>query len=190
MNTIKLSNNRVLKIEQDTDGESPRNWDNLAKMIFFGRHSHLGDSHEINSRDYESFEEVEAAIKRKYNVACIKKIYGYSHSGLTIATTPFSCSWDSGVLGFAIITKEDLRENYSIKRVSKQYVTKGYEHIEGEVKTLDQYITGDVYGFTLEKDGEHEDSCWGFYGDNVLENGMLDHITEEVSEEIKKALAA
>ena len=33
------------------------------------------------------------------------------------------------------------------------------------------------YGFILEKpDGEHIDSCWGFYGDNIETNGILDNI--------------
>ena len=184
-----LSNGNILKIEQDTHGESPRSWDNLEKILFFGRHSHLGDNHGIDSANYESFEELEEAIKKEYDIACITKIYGYSHSGLTIATKPFSCDWDSGVLGFAIITKGDLRENYSRKRLSKQYIDKGYEHIEGAISVLDQFIRGDVYGFMLEdKEGEHIDSCSGFYGSNPLENGMIDQLSKEVGEELTELL--
>lgn len=30
-----------------------------------------------------------------------------------------------------------------------------------------QYLLGDVWGFVVEdKDGEHLDSCWGFFGDD------------------------
>lgn len=189
MQKIELSNNRVLKVEQDTFGDSPRSWCNLAKMIFFGNHSHLGDDHEFNANDYNGWEENKADVSKKLDAAVIVPIYAYSHSGMTIATTPFSCPWDSGQLGFAVVTKADLRENYSIKRVTEKYKEKALEHIEGEVKTLDQFISGDVYSFTIEKDGEHEDSCGGFFGDNILENGMLDHIEESICEEIKKALA-
>lgn len=54
---------------------------------------------------------------------------------------------------------------------------------------FDCYMWGDIYGFQVEKlvsfideDGENGDywkevdSCWGFYGSNPKENGILDHI--------------
>ena len=71
------------------------------------------------------------------------------------------------------------------------------EVIDAEVETYDQYLRGDVYGYILEKEviveekcpccGEviktytemkEEDSCWGFYGDVLEENGILDYITD------------
>lgn len=64
--------------------------------------------------------------------------------------------------------------------------------LEGEVEIYDQYLRGDVYGYVIEEkikcehcgavDFEHIDSCWGFYGDNFLENGMIDHVGEEWKE--------
>ena len=196
--TYQLPNNRTLKIVQDEFGESPRSWDNLAKMIFFGNYSHLGDKHTFKSEDYSNWDEMEEAIKKELDVACIKRIYGYSHSGLTIATTPFSCPWDSATLGFAVITKADLRENYSLKRLSVKAINEGYERIEGEIETLDQYVTGDVYGFQISKNvtcdscdntkDEHEDSCYGFYGSDLKESGILDHLSEEDVEFIEKSL--
>lgn len=54
------------------------------------------------------------------------------------------------------------------------------EIMESEVKLYDQYLRGEVFGFELYKlvDGEwqDEDSCYGFYGDILEENGMLDHL--------------
>ena len=192
-----LSNNRKLKIFQSNDVESPREWCNLTTMIFFGNYSHLGDEHNMRSEDHNGWDEMEKAIMKEYDVACIKKVYGYSHSGLTISLKPFSCQWDSGVLGFAIITKEALRENYMMKRLSSKAVKNGYKHILNEIVVLDQYVTGDVYGFQVIEystcDQEHtheevEDSCWGFYGSNILENGILDHLqNEEDIKAVKKA---
>jgi hypothetical protein len=55
------------------------------------------------------------------------------------------------------------------------------ESLIGEIKVLNQYMTGDVYGFRAfnvvdnELDESTEDSCWGFYGDDEKENGMEDH---------------
>lgn len=62
------------------------------------------------------------------------------------------------------------------------------EIMEGNVETYDQYLTGDVYGFRIyditgtnddvidEDEIVEEDSCWGFYGSDVMENGIADNI--------------
>ena len=55
-------------------------------------------------------------------------------------------------------------------------------HMESEVEVYDQYLRGDVYGYQLyvncgdeeEPDWNEEDSCWGFFGDDIMENGILD----------------
>jgi hypothetical protein len=37
--------------------------------------------------------------------------------------------------------------------------------LAGEVKTFDQYLRGDVYGYVVtDPDGNEVDSCWGLYG--------------------------
>ena len=44
----------------------------------------------------------------------------------------------------------------------------------GQVEEYDHYLTGEVYGFTLYENGEETDSCWGYYGDDLTQNGILD----------------
>ena len=182
---FNLPNNRTLKIIQSETGESPREWDNLCKMIFIGNYSHLGDKHDFHDT-HESFEAHQAHIEKELDVAYIAPVYAYIHSGMTISLQPFSCRWDSGKLGWVVVTKKDLRENYSIKRVTQKYIDKAEQHVEAEIKTLDQYIRGDVYGFEiLDENGEHEDSCFGFYGSDIEENGILEHLSIEDKEAIK-----
>lgn len=62
--------------------------------------------------------------------------------------------------------------------------------IKAEVETYDQYLTGDVWWYKIYStaiptkgsvsdnldDWDEEDSCGGFYGDDMLENGMLDEV--------------
>ena len=55
-------------------------------------------------------------------------------------------------------------------KAAKEKVRK---YLQAEVEGYDQYLTGDVYGFILEGGGQ-DDSCWGFYGSNFIENGLLD----------------
>lgn len=45
--------------------------------------------------------------------------------------------------------------------------------LRGEIATLNQYLSGDVYGYVVEgPEGEHVDSCWGFFGaDEALSEG-------------------
>jgi hypothetical protein len=39
----------------------------------------------------------------------------------------------------------------------------------GEVKTYDDYLTGNVYGYkVIDEQGNEEDSCWGYYGEDSI----------------------
>lgn len=180
-NTIKTyttESGKKIEIHYST-GDS-RSWDNLTKMICFHSRHRLGDEHDYNHNDYSGWDEMESAIVKNEDVAIIKPLYLYDHSGITIATSPFSCRWDSGQVGFVIITKKSIRENWHIKKVTKKYLEKAEKVLEEEVETYDSEIRGDVYGFIIEdEDGNNIDSCGGFYGSDFVENGMVDAIEDE-----------
>jgi hypothetical protein len=155
----------------------------------------LGDNHNYSSSDYDSWDEMESAIIKQEDVAVILPLYLYDHSGITMNTTGFSCGWDSGQVGFIYVSRETLRNEYSVKRISNKIVEKATKLLLGEVETYDQYICGDVYGFkvfnveTCDKGCEHEeeiDSCWGFFGDNFIENGLIEHVDKEFAELLEK----
>lgn len=176
--TIILDNGKKVEFYQ-SEGDS-RSWDNMTTMICFHGNYNLGDKHDYNSNDYSSFEEMKADIVKKENVAVIKPLYLYDHSGITIATTPFGCRWDSGQVGYAIITKETIRKEYGAKRVSRKIIKKAEAILQGEVETYDKDLTGDVYGFSCyDENGEVSDSCGGFYGSKFEENGMLEYICDD-----------
>ena len=178
--------NYTFRMMQDGDAQSPREWDNLATMVFFGKKAHLGDEH-----DY-TFYTIEEMMAKHKDIVTIKPVYGYIHSGMTISTKPFNCRWDSGQLGYVIVTKESIRENYGKKRLSAKFLLEVGANIEkimeSEVEILDQWIRGDVYGFEIgDMDGNHVEGCWGFYGHNPIDNGVLDHIfTQEVRDVIEE----
>ncbi len=91
-------------------------------------------------------------------------LYLYDHSGLTIRTYAFNDSWDSGLVGFIVATAEAIRKEWDVRRISAKLRAKARDILVQEVKTYDQYLQGEVYGYVVERDGEHVDSCWGFYG--------------------------
>jgi hypothetical protein len=160
-----------LRIEQDTDAEDPReSYDHLGKMVCFHRRYNLGDKHDFESADYDGWEELEAAIQKEENPVVILPLYLYDHSGLTINTTGFSCSFDSGQIGFVYATREDVLKEYSKKRISNKLRDTVAECLRSEVKSFDQFITGDVWYYVIEDDnGEVLDSCCGFYGREYCE---------------------
>jgi hypothetical protein len=192
MRTVENEKYRI-EFTQSEFCDSPREWDvNMTKMVCFHRRFKLGDEHNYNHNDYDGWDEMEAAIKRKEDVLVIKPLYMYDHSGQTISTTPFSCQWDSGQIGFVFVTKESIRECFGIKRVSNKYIEKAEAMIDCEVKTYDQYITGDVYGFDV-TDKENDvviDSSTSYYGNCFWKNGMADSIQQDVIDSLQKELEA
>jgi len=156
-----------IEVIPDDSPFDPRGDDNLGTMICFHGRYNLGDKHDYNSDDYDSWNEMKRAVIKNEKVGVILPLYLYDHSGITMNTTGFSCRWDSGQVGFIFISKEKIRKEFEWKRLTKKRLEKIKEYLIGEVKTYDQYLTGDVYGYRITdtETDEELDSCWGFFGD-------------------------
>lgn len=156
---------REIEIYYAEDTESPREWDNLGHLFTFNNRYDIGDKHDYNSNMFNSFEEWKTQLKKDYKVLEILPVYMYDHSGQTIATTPFHCKWDSGQIGWIFTTPEKLKELGAPRETARQ-------QLEDEIKTYDQYIKGEIYGFIVykvetcnlgHKHRENVDSCSGYY---------------------------
>lgn len=181
METYKLTNGKTLEVTQDDYPYNPRHDENLSKMICFHNRYSLGDNHNYKHQDYSGWAEMETAIIKNEKPAVILPLYLYDHSGITISTSPFSCRWDSGQVGFIFVSKEKLRNEFNIKNVTKKYIDKATKILLSELDTYDNYIRGEVYGYILlDENGEVEDSCGGFIGSDIKTNGILDSVGAEV----------
>jgi len=192
MNLEKRIENYLIEVIQDESPESPREWDNLGTMICFHGRYNLGDKHDYRSGDYSGWDEQRKDIEKKENVCVILPLYLYDHSGITISTSSFSCNWDSGQIGWIVVSKEQVRKEFGVKRITKEIIEKVTNILEGEVKTYDQYLTGDVYGYRISKvtkcefGHEHKeevDSCWGYYGEEgcmTEAEGIVDYYLTKV----------
>lgn len=90
-------------------------------------------------------------------------------------------------MGYIYALKEDVKREYGVKRISKKLKEMVERRLIAEVEAYDQYIRGNTFGFVLEdEEGDEIDSCWGFLGDDFVENGMKDALPEEVHEVIAK----
>jgi hypothetical protein len=181
MQTYKLTNNKTLEVTQDQYPSSPREDDNLSKMICFHGRYKLGDDHNYDHKDYSGWAEMEKAIIKNESPAVILPLFLYDHSGITISTSPFSCKWDSGQIGFVFISKDKVKKEYGVKRVTKKEIEKATKVLLAELETYDLYLRGEVYGYTLiDENGCIEDSCFGFIGSDIETNGILDNISEKI----------
>lgn len=176
-----------LEIYQDENPENPREWDNLGVMVCFHKRYDLGDRHDYKKEDYNGWDELGEQIIKDNPECTIMPLYLYDHSGLVISTGRFSCPWDSGQIGFIFITKERRIEQL------KDDLYRAEEVLSAEVETYNQYLRGDIYRFILRDKpcekcggpGEILDNCGGFYGNNVINNGITDNLKEEYREELK-----
>ena len=169
----------TIKIFQDLDPESPREWSNLGTLICWHRRYRLGDSHQFDSpeaflRDLAgvsdqsdlSMEQLRERAERK---AIILPVFLYDHSGLAMNTIGFHCPWDSGQVGFVYVTLEAVWQEFGLKRVTKALREKAADILRLEIVSYDAYLGGRVYGYVIERDGEEVDACWGFFGDYELD---------------------
>lgn len=165
--------NYTITIDQDTDSESPREWDTLGTMVCNHRNYNLGDkeSKQIPWDQFNSWDEVEKYLRKKYDVAVLLPIFIYDHSGITINTTGFSCQWDSGQVGFIFVEKKKVRAEYRITKITAQIKDKVTKYLTQDVKTYSQYLEGEVYWFSIsDKHGNEVDSCGGYYGFDEVKN--------------------
>ena len=187
----------TINVQQDSDCESPREWDNLGTMTYWHRNYILGDVDGSKEYQYDQdmfwydlagIEETDSNLDKAMELANKKNIilplYLYDHSGITMSTSSFSCQWDSGQVGWIYISLEKVRKEYSAKRVSKKLRARVEKYLTGEVETYDSFLTGNVLGFSIvrnDDDGDEVDvdSCWGYFGDD------FGYMTDEIKSNIK-----
>ena len=151
-----------VRIFQDTDPQSPREDWNLGTLFTAHRNYALGDRDSVESVE----EAVEIAASKDY---LSLPVFMLDHSGLCVRTGDFNDvdpgELDSGQVGIIYVSKEEVLKEYSWKRLTKVREALIRKYLDAEIETLNQYLTGDVYGYVIEgPDGEEIDSCWGFYG--------------------------
>ena len=155
-----------IQVYQDEDAENPREWDNLGTMVCFHKRYSLGDTFPgYCSEDFSGWDELEGML-RKDGACVILPLYMYDHSGITIRTSGFSqidsAGWDWGRIGFIFVTAKDIKKEYGY--LNKDNIDKATKVLQAEVEVYNQYVSGDVWGYTVVKDNEGIDSCWGYFG--------------------------
>ena len=162
-----------LTVEVDADPASPREWDNLGVMVCWHRSYILGDVQP--KEDPVSWL---AGFREENPRAVILPLYLYDHSGITMNTVGFSCPWDSGQVGYIVCMPESQNSMGTPDDLVKAA-------LQSEVEVYSQFLEGECYGFIVERlqpcgRWDHDYSCWGFLGTDWKDNGMAEHLADDV----------
>jgi hypothetical protein len=162
-----FTNSVTLEVSQDDCPESPREWDNISTWYYWRSNLKIDVDARISRMvDRAEFEQYlsDEGIK---DVVSVFPLYMMDHGGQSVSMNPFGCRWDSGQFGWAVITKDDLR-GYGETHPDPKVI------VQAEVEAYDMYLRGEVYQFTVCRNGEVLDSCCSIYDeDAALGDGML-----------------
>jgi len=161
---------RRFRIVPDNDPQSPLDDERVGRFVFQERNRYFsGDEHKFAS-------DIDEEIRRSKPFVKLP-VYAYVHSGVTIWTDKEPMipgahrGWDSGQCGFIIATFKSAHAAFG-RGFTKEQVEAA---LRAEVQTYDQFLRGDIYGFEILGQCDHEDcegcdccpvedSCYGFYG--------------------------
>jgi len=142
------------RIEQDTDAQSPSDLGD-KDLFIVAKHRDFYVPAPGEKRVPEYANEVVEQFKKTHHVFPIE---AYIHSGVVLAFSQEGNfpdrRWDVSQVGFAFASKKEWRVK-----------AKAREAAASLIEQWNQYSSGDVWGYIIEDDeGNHVDSCWGFYG--------------------------
>jgi hypothetical protein len=153
METEFVKNGYLVKIEQDTDVYSPSEDQDEHAFIVTTRNRYF----QVDGPNGETADTIGENLKEWETTHHVYKLNALIHSGIRLSITSdlkeHYMGWDSGQIGFLLVTRD------------RSEILNPYKYAKGMVEIWNQYLNGDVWGYTIE-DGEENtiDSCWGFYG--------------------------
>lgn len=204
-------NGYTIKIWIDEDSSNPREeFDNIATMVSFAKRYTIGDEQhrevgpwladlvsELYGKRVDRFDDAirsedPVAMRRAWLLvggkATVLPLYLYDHSIQSISTRTFHgraqhAAWDSGQVGYIYVTDDKIKHEFSLTEPA-DILEKAKQVMVAEVETYDQWMTGQVYGYTIvDADGNSHDSCGGFYG-SWGESGLLDEAKAAIPAEL------
>jgi hypothetical protein len=163
-----------VRIYPDQNPMSPGEWDNLGTLYLTDRDYGFAEHVSTEYHDLPVFIRAHRIAGR---VVVPVRFNDYGSCGATIHATH-----EIDANGYIVADPKEVAANLAL---SPTWNAKNC--LRGEIKTWDDYVRGNVYGYVLtgpeDEDGAPLDSCWGFYGEieDMLEevNAIADGYTAE-----------
>ena len=192
----RLPNGNKVQAElvYDPDATNPREWDNLGTILIDSSKSHwvaspddeVDTSIPLGKNPYEHWENLrrEQLKLKKSDIAVVYPITKYEHGEISLQLG-YTKGWDYGVVGFVYVTKETLRKEYGVKRITKSMLNNAENCLQSELDMLTAWLNGNCYGwqikeYTIAEDGlswqevDTLDACWGYLDQDYALSDMKD----------------
>ena len=190
-----------LVYDQDSDVTNPREGDNLGTILIAPRLSHWAASPDsavdtsipFGNNPYEHWDNIrrEQLKLKKSEIAIAYPITKYQHGEIFLQLGHKS-GWDYAALGFVYVTKETLRKEYGVTRITKSVIARAESCLQSELNMLTSWLNGECYGwqikeYALTDDGlaweevDVLDSCWGYFDKEQARGDMKDMLSHCIS---------
>ncbi|MFA7367872.1 MAG: hypothetical protein WC008_06130 [Bacilli bacterium] len=125
-----------IKIRQDEDCESPNDWEDENLFLVYDHRQFT-----VKRKGFEPQDIYENSLTYEKNY-WVLPVEAYIHSGVSLSlfSGTKQCRWDSSVSGYILASKEEFKDLETAKTAT-----------EGLIKTWNQYLSGEIYGFIIEK---------------------------------------
>ena len=147
--TINYKGCRI-RVVQDELSESPNEWGNTEIFLVYDHRQFMVKRDEFNPEDIHAYISGEDySIGYLYEDYYIFPVEAYIHSGIILSlyeTNP-TCRFDSSVTGFVLV-KTKIESMAGIEFITESMAK---ERAEALLETWNQYLSGEVYGYIVEK---------------------------------------
>lgn len=145
-----------VEIWPDPNPPHPREWDNAGTLALW---KHCGHQFGDESRTTDGLRD----LVDDSNVLALP-VYAQERNGLSVSTRPHSDWWDSGYIGVICITVTDALKRWDNTEMTDELRRKVLAELDWEIRTLDNYLQGNVYGFRIfDPHGAEVAAEWGFF---------------------------
>ena len=169
------------------ENKTLHNWEDALEKLLGKKRKKIVDDEWIKSKGLGAKGGEEFANQMFDAGYIAMPIYMYEHTGICCSASygnPYcDGGFDSGLAGFIYVSKENVRNNYKIKKIKKDIIEKVRNDLIEEVREFSLFLEGEVYDYTLKDiDGNEIDCYYGVLGDLDC-NGILDCLGAELRQE-------
>ena len=176
MENVEVIKHKGFDIEicQDENYDGPNEWgdDNLF-LVNYHSDFYVSNDEVITKDEVElwyGLGKIEQA--KKYHILPLSML---SHSGVVLSLEESfvgdSGGWDTSHIGVVLVSKKEARTKKQARKLA-----------ESLIQSWNDSLSGNVYGFNIEKLNE---SCWGFYGD-YLTSGIIEEAKAIIDMEVDR----
>ncbi|HEY3944410.1 MAG TPA: hypothetical protein VGL78_04215 [Solirubrobacteraceae bacterium] len=152
----------TVTIHRDPHPADPRReFDNLGTVVGW-RHPRYCIGDQQLSADTRSSGEIVAELIEYDDARVILPIHFHEQEGDLSTSQPDDEAFEN-CDGVIYVTAARLRKRYRLQRLSKRAIGSATVCLVAEIAEYSAYLSGRVFGFVIEHNGEHLYSCWGFY---------------------------